>query len=159
NGTSAGNADLKPERQWQYEAGLAHEYTTDTLRIHSQVTGYTQWRYDAIEYFSTPLGVRIPQNLSGARVSGVEAALNIDSDYAGGNLAMIRMWTKSLENNTLYRGNQLPWRSEWSVDGTLYGQYKGVRVEWTSSWDSPFYADKRNKFVYPERWLHDLVVS
>lgn len=159
NGTSAGNASLKPERQWQYEAGIAHEHRNQSLRIHTQLTGYTQWRRNAIEYFSTPLGVRIPQNLEGARVSGIEASTALDSEYAGGNLAMTRMWTKNTEDNKLYHGNQLPWRSEWSVDGTIYARYKGAKIEWTSAWDSQFFADKRNQSVYPERWLHDLVFS
>lgn len=158
SGMSAGNSDLKDERQWQAEAGVRHEFERDGLQIHSQIAGYSQWRYDAIEYFSTPLGVRIPQNLRGARVSGLEASVFADSPYVGGNIAMTRMWTRNLDNNRMHRGNQLPWRSEWSVDGSIYGRYKGVRVEWTSSWDSAFYADKRNRMVYPDRWLHDLTV-
>src|SRR5690625_615695 len=159
NGTSAGNVALKPERQWQYEAGIAHEHHDQTLRVHTQLTGYTQWRHNAIEYYSTPLGVRIPQNLDGARVSGLEAATSVDSTYVGGNIAMTRMWTKNNEKSAHYHGKQLPWRSNWSVDGTFYARYAGAKIEWTSSWDSSFFADKRNHAVYPDRWLHDLVLS
>lgn len=159
NGTSAGNSGLKAERQWQLELGVADSLTLERVQLHTQIAGYSQWRKNAIEYFSTPLGVRVPRNLEGARVSGIEASLHADSQYGGGNVSMTRMWTKNNEDSKLYHGNQLPWRSEWSVDGTLYAAFGGARLEWTSSWDSPFYADRRNQYVYPERWLHDLVVT
>lgn len=159
NGTSTGNARLKAERQWQFEVGVSDSLTLERVRLSSQIAGYSQWRKDAIEYFSSPLGIRVPRNLDGARVSGIEASVHVENRYVGGNLSMTRMWTKNMEDSKLYHGNQLPWRSEWSIDGTLYAAFGGARLEWTSSWDSPFYADRRNQYVYPERWLHDLVVT
>ena len=159
NGSSTGNPALLPETQWQYELGVSDTLRLKNTEIHGQVTGYTQWRTDAIEYISNPIGIRTPLNMAGARVSGIEASLRIDARYAGGNLSLTRLWTKSEADNPSMRGKQLPWRSEWSADGTLYAAFRGARIEWTSAWDSPFFADARNRRVYPERWLHDLTVS
>lgn len=159
SGSSIGNPDLLPESQWQVELGVGETLKLRRVQLQANVTGYTQWRKDAIEYISNPIGVRKPLNIPGARVSGVEATFRASSEYVGGNVSLARLWTNNQSDDKTMRGKSLPWRSDWSIDGTLYGSYRGARIEWTSAWDSPFYADARNRRVYPERWLHDLRAS
>lgn len=156
NGSSTGNPDLTPESQWQIEAGFAHEAEWDDVTVRYQAAGFRQWRENAIEYFSTPLGVAIPNNVLGARITGIEAMVSVDSPHVGGNLSLTHLRTKNLSTNAQIDGNALPWRSPWSVDGTLYVAFHGVRMAWQSGWDDRYYADARNRRSYPSRWLNDL---
>lgn len=159
NGSSTGNSSLKNETQWQVELGVSHRYKHQATEFVSHITGYTQWRHDAIEYVANPVGIRTPVNLANARVSGLEAALGVHSRYVGTDVSVARLWTKNAGDIAAHYGMKLPWRSDWSVHGSLYAQYRGVRMDWNTNWDSAFFGDGRNRRTYPERWLHDLKIS
>lgn len=156
NGSSTGNTSLTPEKQWQTEVGFAHEARWDHAKLRYQMAGFRQWRENAIEYFSTPLGVSIPSNVPGARVSGIEAMIAVDSRHIGGSFSLTHLWTKNLSTNAQTHGKMLPWRSPWSLDSDLYVAFRGAQLAWHSAWDDAFYADSRERRVYPARWMNDL---
>lgn len=158
-GSVVGNPDLTMETQWQLESSVLWKWDEEKFSFSTQVAGFYQWRNDAIEFNESPIGVHKPFNVDGSRIGGLESALAFDARFVGAEITVAQLWTENLSEDATVRGNELPWRSPISADGVLWGSWRGARLEWSTSFDSSFYADSRNRRVYPSRWMHDARLS
>lgn len=78
-----GNADLKPEISWGYEAGLLWDALSEKSYKgwSSEVTVYRQHVQDQISWIPTDLGYWSPFNIRGVLVSGLESSLRIHTSF------------------------------------------------------------------------------
>lgn len=165
SGGTIGNAALTPETQTALEFVGHWSLKRGAWRLDTRAQAWFHWRDNAIEYFALPTGARKPFNINGARVRGQELSVVAHHDQLTLSVQAAHLFSESLSQDRQIKGNALPWRSPWSftADSRIrpLPNWLSQKVELigTFRFDDHFYADERNRRIYPSRIELDVGVE
>ncbi|MCC6620350.1 MAG: TonB-dependent receptor [Deltaproteobacteria bacterium] len=124
-GTTLGQPDLRPERAWALELGARWDPAPD---VGVELFGFVGWHEDLIQIVQNAQGVVRPENVSSARIAGLELAA--EAVTLGGHLAaragltlLDAIDTSDIAART---GERLPLRPPVSLTARLEGRLGDV---------------------------------
>jgi outer membrane receptor protein involved in Fe transport len=157
-GTVVGNRGLLPERLDHRDAGLAWESAGNggRRRASAEVAVYRSDARDLIVVVQNSQYASVAQNVSAARLEGVEVA----GSMRAGGFALSANWThqetRDQSEVPFWRGRQLPGRPE---------DEASTRAEWSARrwgafhefhFSSGNFLDRANRLAVDARQIHDL---
>ena len=162
NGTLLGNPGLDPERGLGLDMGLVYS-TPRTLRPNhwsTELFGFARWTEDLIHFVQNAQNISVAQNISSARVFGVEWGTYFDVlRHLRGRGSVTWLHSEDRSDTAARRGKRLPQQPEWKAFVRLEGyvRIKGWVSEMGASAELEFvsgnYRDPANLVAVPERWL------
>ncbi len=157
-GTVIGNPGLAPENGVNADAGVSWDGRVPGVDdVHLEATAFASWTDDLILFVQTSQRTIRAENLSSARVRGVETRW---TGRVWGRLSVAGNYTFQATEDTsdipYYRGNQLPGRPEHEVFNRAELSVGRVRVFHELRWIGGNYLDRANYREVSARALHNL---
>jgi len=151
-GATVGNPDLRPEKAWFGEAGVAGR-TQGAVRFRAGATGFARWTFDRITWVQNAQRVGVPVNLGQALVAGAELGLNLEHRVVRSDVAATYSWSRNMTQSDPSQGNPLPQVPLWNVVGsvaTTPGPAEiGTRVTWRAGMT---YDSQAQIWSAPQLW-------
>ena len=160
-GALVGNPDLRPERGWQWDVGVAGRAPEAAWgRLSGELSGFWRQSTDLIAWSQNSQRTLIPLNIGRALVQGVEAALSLELLGAiDVDVSLTQTATENQGERRAVTGNQLPRIPPWeSYVGTSLHRAEVVRVGHGWSATAPTYWDATNYYQAPRRAFHSVFV-
>jgi len=159
-GAVLGNPGLLPERGTNADLGLTWQAIQPmgwvrTLRVEGVLFGTDA--EDLIVYEPIPSGAVVAQNLSAARIRGIELSLQANlGAHLTGSLNAVRQ--EAIETEDTFRENfPLPGRSEFEASSALGAVFGRTRLAWNFTYVGPNnLSTVGSEDGLPARSLHDL---
>jgi iron complex outermembrane receptor protein len=161
-----GNRDALPERVLTRDAGLLAACTlapggrARPRTLEAQLAAYRSDASDLLVFIQNSARSSVAQNVSAARLSGVELAARAAWTWGlSADLSWTRQWTKDQGEAVYWRGKVLPGRPKDEASlgltfargaSTVFGEFHGT---------SAFHLDRYNQVTVPARGLVDLGAS
>ena len=158
-GSIVGNAGLKPERGFQWDAGARVVFDDE-----SPITGSFDAAYfsnvaeDLIVYVQNTQRTMIPTNLGQTWVHGFEAAATLEwFDVVETQSNVTRNFSENLSGQDAYSGNQLPGVPAWEMyQRAAVHCSDRWRLGYTFSFTDGNYWDETNWYLAAPRPIHGL---
>ena len=168
--TEIGNANLKPERTWQYDLGLAYGKSWNEGFIRSvklRADGYYNIVTDKIIAYPTGQQFRWTMiNLGRVRIGGVESSLATDArinDFLFG-LNLQYTFQKACDYtdpSDSYYGDQIPYTPRHSGSVAFRVDWHGWQLNYSFIYTGARYNEQENtSYNYEQPWYtHDMSLS
>jgi len=160
-GSVRGNPGLVPEQGTNADLGLAWEATRPLGAFHGlRVEGvlFGTDADDLIVYRPTSFGILVAENVSAARIRGIELSVQTGlGPHLSGALNVVRQ--EAIETGESFRnGFPLPGRSDVEASTTLGGTFGRTRLDWNFTYVGP---NNVSTVANPDteleaRYLHDV---
>lgn len=168
--TEIGNANLKPERTWQYDLGVAYGKTYDSgffRSIKLRADGYYNTVTDKIIAYPTGQQFRWTMlNLGRVRIGGVESSLVVDvmvkKVAVGLNLQYTFQKAYDCTDPTdSFYGDQIPYTPRHSGSVACRLDWHGWQLNYSFIYTGERYNEQENtRFNYEQPWYtHDMSVA
>lgn len=164
-GFFVGNEGLRPEHGLAADGGVVVDVDRPRVRAYAMLAGFWSRSRDLIQWVSAGSVAR-PQNIAGARVRGLEAALNVADGEGMAELAMHYTLLDAIDRSgdPERDGNALPGRPRHDFySRASFGRafaVRGVAVEprlaYTVEIVARTYLDPNERYVLPPRLLQGL---
>lgn len=168
--TEIGNARLKPERTWQYDAGVRYDVRFEHPFFESfslKADGYYNEVRDKIIAYPTGQQFRWTMlNLGKVRIGGVEASGRIAARAGGVGLGLNLQYTYQkacdyTDRADSYYGDQIPYTPRHSGSVAASARYAGWELNYCFIYTGERYNEQENiRYNYEQPWYtHDLSAS
>lgn len=168
--TEIGNANLLPEKTWQYDLGVAYgKHFANTIweSIKIRVDGYFNKVTDKIIAYPTGQQFRWTMiNLGKVKIAGLETSIALDAKVGqvklGTNLQYTYQRARDYTNeeDTFY-GDQIPYTPIHSGSVAVRGDWKGWQLNYSFIYTGERYNEQENtRYNYEQPWYtHDMSIS
>jgi vitamin B12 transporter len=102
-GAQVGNPDLRPERGWGADVGVAAHG-----RARAELVGFWSQVEDLVVWIPTPQGVARPQNVDRTRTVGLEGTAGVDGEAGAATLSATVLDARRVDPDPTYDGRRLP---------------------------------------------------
>lgn len=168
--TEIGNANLKPERTWQYDLGftLRKDFEQTIFRnFNLKVDGYYNQVTDKIVAYPTGQQFRWTMiNLGKVRIGGVELSAHTDARISNVSLALHLQYTfqKACDYTNPddeFYGDQIPYTPRHSGSVGFNAGWRGFDFNYSFIYTGERYNEQENNlYNYEQPWYtHDLSLS
>lgn len=168
--TEIGNANLRPEKTWQYDLGIAYgkqfgSTIWESLKI--RVDGYFNKVTDKIIAYPTGQQFRWTMiNLGRVKIAGVETSVVLDAKIGNVKVGTNLQYTfqKAIDytskDDTFY-GDQIPYTPTHSGSVAVRGDWKGWQLNYSFIYTGERYNEQENtRYNYEQPWYtHDMSIS
>ena len=159
-----GNPRTKPESVDTRDAGLIGEWSIGggssfirPARLETQLSAYRSQATDLILFIQNSQRSSVAQNISAARLAGVEWSLRAGwSTGMSADLSWTRQWTRDEGAIVYWRGKELPGRPRDEAAARLSGSFRRWRAFYELHFISANFLDRYNQTQAPARGLHDI---
>lgn len=164
-GTLLPNADLRPERAWVGDLGVAWKHERATV----SATGFISAYEDLISYEYYPPNLARPYNFSNARAAGVEVEGTISPwSWLDASASYTFLDTRNEQADPRYLGRSLPFRPKHRVHARVSGGLEWLKAHVDVLFQSAQYTNRTETLVLADRallsagvtvvpWQHPLV--
>lgn len=168
--TEIGNANLKPERAWQYDLGVAYGKTYDTGLFRSikfRADGYYNMVTDKIIAYPTGQQFRWTMlNLGRVRIGGVESSLVVDAMVKKVAVGLNLQYTfqkayDCTDPADSFYGDQIPYTPRHSGSVACRLDWRGWQLNYSFIYTGERYNEQENtRFNYEQPWYtHDMSLA
>lgn len=168
--TEIGNANLKPERTWQYDLGVAYGKTYDTgffRSIKFRADGYYNMVTDKIIAYPTGQQFRWTMlNLGRVRIGGVESSLVVDAMVKKVAVGLNLQYTfqkayDCTDPADSFYGDQIPYTPRHSGSVACRLDWRGWQLNYSFIYTGERYNEQENtRFNYEQPWYtHDMSLA
>lgn len=162
-----GDPRLKPETITTHDVGLAWFFATKDVAprarpawIEGQLSWYRSDAQDLLVFFPNSLGLSVAQNVSAARLSGLELGLRAAWHWGlSSDASWTRQWARDEGQVAYWRGKDLPGRPRDEASMCLSMARRLWKVSYEMHYVSANYLDRYNTVQVPGRRLHDVGVG
>ena len=151
-GTVHGNRDARPEDVFTRDVGVIATHGA----LEAQLSAYRSDADDLLVWVQNSQNSSVAQNISAARMEGLELSARGTWRAWSGDLAWTRQWTKDQGQVAYWRGKELPGRPRDEASLGLSTQQGPVRGFGEVHALSAFWLDRYNQQKVPARTLVDL---
>lgn len=168
--TEIGNANLRPEKTWQYDLGIAYGKQFGSTILESlkiRVDGYFNKVTDKIIAYPTGQQFRWTMiNLGRVKIAGLETSIAIDAKIGSVKVEANLQYTFqkardfTSEEDTFY-GDQIPYTPTHSGSVAIRGDWKGWQLNYSFIYTGERYNEQENtRYNYEQPWYtHDMSIS
>lgn len=156
DGARVGNPSLVEENRIGGEAGAVWGWSAGDWRGDIAATGFVRGFRDLIVAEERAIGVRVPENIEGGRIRGIEGRFTLDHEVFGIWAGAAHIHTRSQSEVERFDDKPIPHRPAITVDAGARLEAYGFRLAWSAAAAGAVNLDRGGVRRNPGRIIHDL---
>lgn len=161
HGSLEGNAELQPERGWQFDVGARAEAPRAwAVQLAGDVSAFWLLSEDRIVWVQNSQKSMTPVNFGRTWVQGVEASLTASAfDHLDSETSLTWQLSRNLTESSAFANNELPRTPSLALWQSVSVHWLDrIRAGYTFSYTAPNYWDAGNLYLSAPRTLHGAFV-